>query len=310
MARVYIHQKIKSGRLDPHFFAVSRDDLAIDCIAVLFERNDLGEFIRIKNYFRSIDVNELGEDMLLRRTRQLIFTVVNDELFRLYKIEDPSLGNVIRSIKSALKYIPDLFAERIGGEIWLYVGNDKDSRADLPIIPYDLIYLLFQERFSSTLSTLRLIREFTGILKSQLHYRKRYPLTGLAYLIRTIYASMAETEYEYESTSSPDFHIREEDLRILIKASTLAVKSRMEARYVSRKKIPPKIYNLFFPAIESILVAQYVENDGFDRSFSEFVKMHNSELSGTQYTAQYRSYFEYLVKLSREELIHKIKREI
>jgi hypothetical protein len=308
IARIYIHQKIKGQRLAPYFFSITTDDLALDCIAGLFERNDRGEFVRIKNYFKSPRIGEVSEEMLLIKTRRLVFTAVNDELFRLYKIEDPSLANIIRCIKSALKHIPDLFAERIGGEVWLYVEGDNDNHEDLPVMPHELILLRLNERFSSMQSNRDIIREFTEILKRQHHYRKRYPLTGLAYLVRSMYMSQAETRLD--NTVYSDSLIDGEDLRALIKSSSRLVKTRMEDRYVMGKKVPSDVYAGFFPAIEDILEAQYVQNDGFDRSFPEYVEIHNPDLTAATYNERFRKYFEYLVKLSREELIKKIKREI
>lgn len=304
IASAYLNQRVNSGRLDPVFFAVSVNDLAMDCIAGLFERNRVGEFPKIKAYFKPINTDEFSEEALLIYTRRLVFSAINDELFRLYKIEDPSLGNIIRCIKSALKYVPDLFSERVDGEIWLYVEENNYQRPELPLIPHDYLYLLLSNRFSSTSPIRQLIREFTNILKTQRHYRRRYPLTGLAYLIRVMHTSLADTELA--STFPADAVLRDEELRRIIKECSNAVKQRMQHHYVVRNKFSQSMYENLFPAIERILEAQYVENDGFDRSFFEYVKMHNPRISPTKYSEKYRKYFEYLVKMSREELIKKI----
>ncbi len=307
IARTYLNQKVITGRLDPQFFALSVDDLAMDCIASLFERNDRGEFVRIKCYFNSFDINELSEEILFARTRRLVFGAINDELFRLYKLEDPSLGNVIRCIKAGLKFIPDLFAERIDGEVWLYIEHKKSAYADLPVMPFDYIYVMLNQRFKAKVSVRQLIREFADILKTQRNYRKRYPLIGLAYLIRILHTALADVEDDFPYPA--DVSMRVNELCRLIRESSRKVKDRMEYQYVVRNKFPRKTYNSFFPAIESILTAQYVKNDGFDRSFFEHIKSYNSGMSPVKYDEKYRKFFEYLVKLSREELIKKIRKD-
>ena len=306
LSHAYLLHKIANGRLDPNFFAISIPDLALDCIAAMFRRNEKGEFVRIKNYFSLFDVGSLSEDELLMRTRRLVFSSVNDELFRLYKDEDPSLGNVIRCIKSALKYIPEIFAERIDGEVWLYVEKEKRNETYLPVIPYELAFAMLSERFSFSMPVRRVIREFIDILKTQNRYRKRYPLTGLAYLIRSLYTSVGSTE---PMASYPDDGILESELLDLIKESSASVKNKMEQRYINRNKLPRKTYSGFFRAIEDILEAQYVHNDGFDHSYFHFVKKHNTSISVNMYRNKHRSSFEYLVRLTREELIKKIKKD-
>lgn len=307
IARTYLNLKVVTGRLDPQFFAISVDDLAMDCIASLFERNERGEFVRIKSYFNSFEINKLPEEILFARTRRLVFGAINDELFRLYKLEDPSLGNVIRCIKAGLKFIPDLFAERVDGVVWLYVQHKKRSQAELPVMPYDYIYVMLNQRFTAKISVRQLIREFTDILKSQQNYSKRYPLIGLAYIIRMLHTSLAEID---DDLSYPDdASLRTDELQRLIRECAHNVKKKMEYQYVARNKFSRKTYNSFFQAIESILTAQFVKNDGFDRSFFDHIKMHNSEISSIKYDEKYRKYFEYLVKLSREELIKKIRKD-
>ncbi len=304
LSRTYLKHKINHGRLDPNFFAISIDDLALDCIAGMFRRNEKGDFVRIKNYFRLFDVESLSEDELLIRTRRLVCSSVNDELFRLYKYEDPSLGNIIRSIKSALKYVPNIFSERVEGEVWLYVEAENEEDDDLPVIPFELIYLRLSDRFSCSMPVRQVIREFIDILKSQKNYQKRYPLIGLAYLIRSLYISVGDTE---PVVSYPEEFVLDNELLNLIKESSASVKVRMEKRYVNRKKLPRPIYDGFFRAIEDLLEAQCVQNDGFDYSFFDYVKRHNSSISAQKYRKVYRASFEYLVRLTREELITKIK---
>jgi len=306
LAQTYLNYKIKSGRLDPNFFGVTADDLAMDCIAFLFTRSDSGEFTKIKNYFSSFDTATLTDDELIIRTRRLVFNSINDELYRLYKLEDPSLGNIIRCIKSALKYTPDLFSERVDGEIWLYTAGSNDNQSSLPLLPHEHIWLLIGKEFTFSMTVREIVHTFSRILKSQRHYQKRYPLIGLAYLIRTMYSAVGDTEPEI---TQPDDGFREDEIRELIKDSAETVQTHMRENYILRSKISPDIYDGFFRAIEQILEAQYVFNDGFDRSYYEYLQMHSPEICPESYRNKHRPHFEYLVRLAREELIKKIKKD-
>jgi hypothetical protein len=307
LAISYLRQKAGARRFDSNFFGMSIDDLAMDCIANMFERDDRGNFVRIRSYFKGIEIENDTEEQLLIHLRRLVFTIVNDELFRIYRAQDPSLSHIIRNIKTSLKYIPEVIAERADGDVWLYLENETPEEAERPIIPYEFLRLHLYARFSATMSLTAILMEIITIINEQDHYRKRYPITAIALLVRSLLATKVESGLvEYPS----DETLRSDEIRGFLHECVEEVRNRMHDCYVPAGKVTEKQYDAYFRAIEDILVAQYVNNDGFDRSFYDYVRSYLRRLSVSEYRRTHRSYFEYLVKLSRKELLKKISQEI
>jgi len=64
-------------------------DLAYDCIADLFQKSESGDFVRIRAYFGGLDIDRVTDEELLTYLRRLVFSLVNQGVFRLYHEVDP-----------------------------------------------------------------------------------------------------------------------------------------------------------------------------------------------------------------------------
>ena len=88
MALAYLHHRLRKGSLTDHQFGISNEDLALDCIAELYQRDEQGAFIVITQYFENLDWRTQSEDALAVALRRLVFSKVNEGLFRSYREED------------------------------------------------------------------------------------------------------------------------------------------------------------------------------------------------------------------------------
>src|SRR5262245_44545874 len=111
----------KSGELE---------DLAIDCVAGLFMRNDNNEFIQLRRYFGPyLDSTMAPNDVeLLIMLRRLVIKKTKQELSRIFKERDPEGAKIIRNIRVAVKNAADLATFREMGREYIYVRNGKSSR--------------------------------------------------------------------------------------------------------------------------------------------------------------------------------------
>ena len=75
IALVQLKRKLSSGRLHSEFFKSSPDDLAIDCIADLFQQDDSGTFVQIKTYFESLSLDNISKKDLLTHLRRFVFAL-------------------------------------------------------------------------------------------------------------------------------------------------------------------------------------------------------------------------------------------
>jgi hypothetical protein len=104
IAHRLIHRKVVVWKLSPDFIGLSENDITHDCIAELFTRSSTNELIEFCRYFeyQRIIVDAQPEDLLLIHLRRLVSSIVNDNLFRLYREADAPLGKILRNIKMAV----------------------------------------------------------------------------------------------------------------------------------------------------------------------------------------------------------------
>ena len=105
------------------------EDLALDCVAGLFMRNEEGEFVQFKKYFErsSANVLEIDEAEIMVLLRRLIIKKTKQELSRIFKERDPEGAKIVRNIKVAIKSASDFDSFREMGREYIYYTNGVHS---------------------------------------------------------------------------------------------------------------------------------------------------------------------------------------
>jgi hypothetical protein len=305
IARTYLQRKSNSGKFDPAFFGISLEDLALDCIADLFRRDEHGQYREFQNYFRGDNISCLDEVSLLGALRRLVFSKVSHEIFRLYKQHDPSLSKIIRRIKESAKSTKDILVVHRGKEQWIVAENEELKDSVLPLMPQEFLESAISERCPHGFALTAIMQAIPDILAEQDLYRKEYPLVGLALVLRNISSSRDFTEESHSVQPS----LSESELTAYIERSVYEVKEAMVQKYVGKNKIEPMTYDLYFLAIRDILIAEYVQNDGEENSFYEILSGLRSQTTKQEYAEKHRIYLEYLAKLTRNQFISVVRKE-
>jgi hypothetical protein len=84
IALIYLRKKARGNRLNPTGFGMPLEDLAFECIADLFQRNEQGAFIKLADYFNAVAWENKHEDELLGATRRVVFIELNKAPIRGY----------------------------------------------------------------------------------------------------------------------------------------------------------------------------------------------------------------------------------
>lgn len=106
------------------------DDLALDCVAGLFMRNDDGEFIQFRKYFlqNTTCLEQMDDVEILVLLRRLVIKKTKQELSRIFKERDPEGAKIVRNIKVAIKSSPDFQSFREMGREYIYTVGSLNSR--------------------------------------------------------------------------------------------------------------------------------------------------------------------------------------
>jgi hypothetical protein len=302
MAVVYLRKKDRN----PAFCGLSLDDLASDCIADLFQRDERGVFVKLASYFSAPAWESKSEDELLGATRRLVFSQVNQALYRIYRETDPSLGKLLRNLKNAVKSSSLVTLVQRQRETWICLNQENGAAASLPAMPPEFLEAHLTASLRGEADLKQILAVLIEILNDQHDYRKSYPLTGLALIIRSAFTHL-NTALEQENNGHDNFAAAE--IEKMVAASVQTVKAKMRPAYVEKQKIHAEAYDLYFLAIHDMLAAEYVQNDGCNRSYFDYLRQHLELLTREEYQKRFRCHFEYLAKLTRQELLHQFKKK-
>ena len=121
------------------------EDIAVDAVADLFERNEHGEYVQLKRYFIPRFNKERDEDELLLLVRKLVTSSCEQHLSALFRQRDPVTANILRRIRECVRqdrYNTGKYRKRKTVTIWKG-ETDKKPVQD----PFSLA-LLFQDAWS------------------------------------------------------------------------------------------------------------------------------------------------------------------
>ena len=102
LASELLQRKCGSHRLS-ETLGLHGDDLAYDCIADLFQRDERGRLLQLQAYFLGVDLDQLSDAEVLIFLRKLVYSRVNQSLFRMYQEADPAFHKILRNIKLAVQ---------------------------------------------------------------------------------------------------------------------------------------------------------------------------------------------------------------
>jgi hypothetical protein len=307
MASLYLTKRIRAGTLHPEFFGLTPDDLAIDCIGPLFERDARGHFVQLQSYYASVSWESLSDVELLAATRRIVFSKVHQQLTRLYKDHDPSLEKVLRNLRNAIKNGTTLQEERRGAELWVRSVSELPDQRLLPEMPWSFLEGELTGCLHEGTSLRDIVSQVARVFENQGTYRRSVPLTSLAMLLRTAYSRMNP---HTDSTDPGEAgRMRKEEVDALIASALTAVEEKKRRTYVGKGKIEPAIFEAYVGAVRNILQAEFLENDGNEESYHTHLRTQLPGLTAEEYRTEHRCHLEYLAKLVREEFLIAAKRE-
>jgi hypothetical protein len=303
----YLRTKAKRGKFNLPGLALPTEDLAWDSLADLFQRDDRGVFIKLASYFRALGWESKNEDELITSVRRLIFSQVNQAIYRNYREADPSLGKILRNLKHAVAGSPHFTLTSCRGEIWLSMQTADESLSALPAMPPEFLEAHLTAAVRGEPDMKQVLHLLSEILAAHREYRPAFPLTGFALIIRSAFERLYAA---VEKESNGHEHFTNEEILKMISRSLTAIKTKMFASYVGKQKIGLVLYEKYFSAMQDMLSAEFVDNDGYARSYYDYLRQHLPEMTREDYQRHYRCQFEYLAKLVREEFLYQLKKEL
>lgn len=307
IAVAYLKMKVSSGNSFITSLGASLDDLALDCIADLFERDEQGEYIHFHNYFDKNQLFELSEPNLHSQLRRLVFSKVNDGVFRNIGIYDLSLSKIIRNLKLAADKHGLLIARENGDNI-LFFDVDTSFSSHKLLMPPEFLEIKLTHRLHLTMETPEILANVTDIFRNQTEYDKRYPVVQLAQIIRRSTINLHDQPKTYYKR--PGTLVSKNTLNALLNEAVKECTDCFEKTYISKGKIDRTMLDRYLDCIKKILHHHYITDSETGDSYYNHFKKQFPDVTKEEYRREHRQYLEYMVKRVRSDLFQKVKRVI
>ncbi len=299
LARAYLLTK-QQRRLLPKT-DLSIDDLAYDCVAELFARDDDDRYHALHTYFAEIALDETGDAELLEATRRLVFSAVNDSLFRHYREMDPLLARLIRNLKRAARGRPGITIVRKHNRNWIVFEEPTRS---LPVMPPEFLEAHLAPHVLDDLNAASVLAAATDVLRHQTLYQSAVPLVELAQVVRSIILRARHTD---QPQGQPLVHL--DEFEKLIRESIEQVRTLLRSQYVQREKVDGKTFDAYLQALHDQMYSYSAQTQGTRLSLYQALANHLNGLTRAEYGRTHRSILEYLSRRTRRHLAARLRGE-
>ena len=298
IAKVTLSRRIQSEPL-VKFHGLDYNDLAYDCIADLFSRDDRGRYVALATYFTAFEFSSLTDEDVFFHIQRLVLRNVKQGVYRLYHQMDPQLGKILRNIKLSVQTL-GLFREfdRLGDSC--LAPASVDTLEHLPLMKTEELTYALLNTASGNEFVPELLSKTHRILCEQAERSRIVTLISLALAIRAFHEQKSVPRLVEQSDGTDDVAI---DSREAIRIACGELRARAEARYVRRGKVSPAMMETYFDVIEQGLHQRFVDHDGAEFQISEtFLKL-SPGISLVEYRKSHRSRLEYLARLTTKRVV-------
>ena len=298
------------------------EDIAIDCIAGLFIRNDEGEFIQLQRYFGGeFGADRTPSEMLIASLlRRLIVKKTKQELSRIFKERDPEGAKIIRNIKVAIKNSDKLMTFRAMGREFVYLKknsshlNDEKRRHNnryyenkKSAIPETVLFYHFLKEYSPTDSISSMLDKMMQIVDNLPDYQNYLAIDLISSIIREVtFQHVHEKLSNCTADNSPLYDLQKKEISQVNQLVIKLIHQKIYDQYLSKNKISFDKADIYCMAITDF-VNELTHDKETDSNF-KYLKRYIPDITQKLYREQERSIFEYLVKVTKKSLRNKLKK--
>ena len=281
-------------------------DLAYDCIAEAFTKNEQSKFSKIENFIKSLHqkLEDIPENDLFLAFKKFLICFADAQLARLYSQIDPNGAKIHRNLRDNIKNSGCLQLDKDFRGIIVKPVN-VEVLNHLEQFPIDELERELSSRLNHQPKTPEFLRELYSILTTQEIYRRSVTLMEVTKVFKKIF------EEEFKSINEDLFLIEGltefEIERIRMKVE-LALKEKIFLTYFAKGKVSRKEAEAMFEAL-SDMMRDWCNGDGSQQSLFGYLKKYLS-INEETYESTLQPKMEYLLKIVREEFAARLMKDL
>ncbi len=282
---------------------ITTNDLAYDCIAEIFSKDDSEGFYRLEKFCNSLNdsIEDTSSTDIFLAYKSYLSKVINAQLAKLYSQSDPAGAKILRNIRDAIKKSDYLSIEKtmFGNMI---VPKKVDPLLHLPPYPinefekeYFSIAFSIKDNFNEQLVTVN------DIIIEQSEYRRALLLLDVVNLFKNRFYSeytshKGPIESDHSGENLGNLEIEEAEDKVLI-----SLREKIFLKYFTKGKLNKAQAEAVYFALRDI-INDWCLNGGCSEAFYSYLRRY-IKIDESAYNLKYKAKIEYLTKLAREEFI-------
>jgi hypothetical protein len=271
---------------------VTLQELAIEAIAPMFERDEAGVFIKITKAFNDwepkIDSEEKGTFFLNRIVSKSVEKYVSE----LLRQSDPFFSKILDSVNYLIEK-HDFKKKLIVGTTYIIEDDNFKKIGSLP--DRNFIYELPIELFSHNN---KIIPELFNYLKNKTDKTAAIPLNALVLKLKQIKSSSF-------NLSDSTLNGNEAEIDSIVNNALNTTFTKMQETYVNKGKLEKNEADRIKKAIDSIVYD--MRDGGINPGLHKYFLEKFCELNFDDYQSNYQNIFEYLFKVLKKEIADQLK---
>ena len=297
---------ISDGTIKQEYLGIKQSDIAYDCIAELFRKDDSGNVLYLQAYFSSFSFTSLTDNEILAHLRRIVQSRVNQGLQRIYQEADPALGKILRGIKGSINSLHNF--NNIERFAKTYIAPvECDLLFHLPEMPRTTLELELGARVKGSENIPTMLAQLSLLLREQEEFRRMVPLMALALVIRSLYSRGMKFEEVVAPKVEETMMLR--DTELLVRQACDHIKRETEEKYLRVKRVSPKIFDRYFLAVEKNVFESIMGTNGEEGSLYRALKLQLPALTQPEYRDQHKHTLEYIARLCRNEALRRLGKE-
>ncbi|MFQ5675186.1 MAG: hypothetical protein ACE5G1_04755 [bacterium] len=312
------------------------EDLALDCIAGLFRRNENGDFIQIQNYFgQNANLDDLDDTAIIYLTKRLVIKKTKQELARIFKERDPHGARIARNVRIAVNCAADFSSFTKMGKEYIFSpngshqrGQDKVIRQKIvaqssksplgrsngccnashkatclvdsqPCIPERSLRIEYMRVYCPRDSVSTCIKKMLRIVSEDDRYQNYIPLDMVNRVLRQSAWQMTQHQWlaSRNAAASPLDEFKWQEIALRKARVQKKIEKKIQTDYVQKGKISTSKGMIYVRAIEDLL--EDIGDGRKPNSHFTYLKTYLRQLTQEAYRMQERTVFEYLAKITK-----------
>ncbi|MDP2207771.1 MAG: hypothetical protein Q8K98_03220 [Bacteroidota bacterium] len=281
-------------------------DLAYDCIADMFSRNDQNKFVKIENFANSLDENidQISDINLFHAFKSFLTCIADSQLARLYSQADPTGSKIYRNLRDVIRASPFFNLRRdLRGLVVESSGADLCNH--LSEFPMEELERELVQRVDYQFSTRKFLTGLNEMFAEQTQYRRSIPLYDLVHVLKKLHYDNFDPPSDTQPLSTEG--LQEFEIEQICRQVEAVLKEKILLTYFTKGKIDRRQAEAICSAFHD-MICDWQSNEEKFALFS-YLKRY-LDIDETEYEETLRPKMEYLLKIARNEFAARLMKEI